>query len=49
MKKETTYLELTAIVKFNAWQMQADKSLICLAALQVLTSTVTTLVTTRHQ
>lgn len=40
MKREATYLELTAIVKFNAWQMQSDKSLICLADLQVLTSAV---------
>lgn len=38
MKTEATYLEVTAVVKFNAWQMQSDKSLICLAALQVLTS-----------
>lgn len=38
MKTEATYPELTAVVKFNAWQTESDKSLICLAALQVLTS-----------
>lgn len=38
MKTEATYLELTAVVKFNARRMESDKPLICLAALQLLTS-----------